>query len=61
MELIGTPLLVVSLNETEIANLECVGLGQKNFYMAIVFKDFKSDVLRIDSIASTALDVIHLT
>lgn len=30
-------------------------------FMAIVFKDFKSDVLRIDSIASTALDVIHLT
>ncbi|KAI3882642.1 hypothetical protein MKX03_000082 [Papaver bracteatum] len=31
-----SPLLVVSLNEIEIANLESVGLHQKNFYMAIV-------------------------
>ncbi|KAI3902676.1 hypothetical protein MKW92_050917 [Papaver armeniacum] len=58
VELIETPFLVVFLNEIEIANLECVGLDQKNFYMAIVFKDFKRDVLRIDSIPSTALDVI---
>ncbi|CAB4285081.1 unnamed protein product [Prunus armeniaca] len=58
VELIETPFLVVSLSEIEIVNLERVGLGQKNFDMTIVFKDFKRDVLRIDSIPSTALDGI---
>ena len=38
--------------------LERVGLGQKNFDMTVVFKDFKRDVLRIDSIPSTSLDGI---
>ncbi|KAJ8755334.1 hypothetical protein K2173_019132 [Erythroxylum novogranatense] len=58
VELIETPFLVVTLSEIEIVNLERVGLGQKNFDMTIVFKDFKRDVLRIDSIPSTALDGI---
>lgn len=58
VELIETPFLVVTLSEIEIVNLERVGLGQKNFDMAIVFKDFKRDVLRIDSIPSTSLDGI---
>ncbi|KAF5946750.1 hypothetical protein HYC85_016978 [Camellia sinensis] len=58
VELIETPCLVVTLCEIEIVNLERVGLGQKNFDMAIVFKDFKRDVLRIDSIPSTSLDGI---
>jgi nucleosome binding factor SPN SPT16 subunit len=58
VELVETPFLVVTLSEIEIVNLERVGLGQKNFDMTIVFKDFKRDVLRIDSIPSTALDGI---
>ncbi|XP_052192943.1 FACT complex subunit SPT16-like [Diospyros lotus] len=58
VELIETPFLVVTLSEIEIVNLERVGLGQKNFDMAIVFKDLKRDVLRIDSIPSTSLDGI---
>ncbi|PON69603.1 FACT complex subunit Spt [Parasponia andersonii] len=58
VELIETPFLVVTLSEIEIVNLERVGLGQKNFDLTIVFKDFKRDVLRIDSIPSTALDGI---
>ncbi|XP_062225355.1 FACT complex subunit SPT16-like [Phragmites australis] len=58
VELIETPFLVVSLSEIEIVNLERVGFGTKNFDMAIVFKDFKKDVLRIDSIPSTSLDAI---
>nr|KYP76018.1 FACT complex subunit SPT16 [Cajanus cajan] len=53
VELIETPFLVVTLSEIEIVNLERVGLGQKNFDMTVVFKDFKRDVLRIDSIPST--------
>ncbi|CAD6343072.1 unnamed protein product [Miscanthus lutarioriparius] len=58
VELIETPFLVVSLSEIEIVNLERVGFGTKNFDMAIVFKDFKKDVLRIDSIPSASLDAI---
>ncbi|XVF05897.1 hypothetical protein REPUB_Repub06bG0001500 [Reevesia pubescens] len=58
VELVETPFLVVTLSEIEIVNLERVGLAQKNFDMTIVFKDFKKDVLRIDSIPSTSLDGI---
>ncbi|XP_057792000.1 FACT complex subunit SPT16-like [Salvia miltiorrhiza] len=58
VELIETPFLVISLSEIEIVNLERVGLAQKNFDMAIVFKDFKRDVMRIDSIPSSSLDGI---
>ncbi|XP_057435713.1 FACT complex subunit SPT16-like [Lotus japonicus] len=55
VELIETPFLVVTLSEIEIVNLERVGLVQKTFDMTIVFKDFKRDVLRIDSIPSASL------
>ncbi|KAK9143266.1 hypothetical protein Syun_012666 [Stephania yunnanensis] len=58
VELVETPFLVISLAEIEIVNLERVGLGQKNFDMTVVFKDFKKDVRRIDSIPSTSLDGI---
>ncbi|KAH7421678.1 hypothetical protein KP509_13G070600 [Ceratopteris richardii] len=58
VELIEQPFLVITLNDIEIVNLERVGLGQKAFDMAIVFKDFKRDVLRIDAIPSTSLDGI---
>lgn len=58
VELIETPFLVISLGDIEIVNLERVGLAQKNFDMAIVFKDFKRDVMRIDSIPSSSLDGI---
>ncbi|KAJ0014903.1 hypothetical protein Pint_21153 [Pistacia integerrima] len=58
VELIETPFVVITLSEIEIVNLERVGLGQKNFDMTIVFKDFKRDVLRIDSIPSSSLDGI---
>lgn len=58
VELVDNPFLVITLSEIEIVNLERVGLGQKNFDMAIVFKDFKRDVMRIDSIPSSSLDGI---
>ncbi|CAN4117731.1 unnamed protein product [Withania somnifera] len=58
VELIETPFLVITLSDIEIVNLERVGFGQKNFDMAIVFKDFKRDVMRIDSIPVSALDGI---
>lgn len=58
VELVETPFMVISLSDIEIVNLERVGLAQKNFDMAIVFKDFKRDVMRIDSIPSSSLDGI---
>lgn len=58
VELVEMPFVIISLSEIEIVNLERVGLGQKNFDMAIVFKDFKRDVFRIDSIPSSSLDGI---
>ncbi|KAI3445461.1 hypothetical protein Pfo_002126 [Paulownia fortunei] len=58
VELVETPFLVISLSDIEIVNLERVGLAQKNFDMAIVFKDFKRDVMRIDSIPSSSVDGI---
>ncbi|KAG8369038.1 hypothetical protein BUALT_Bualt15G0108800 [Buddleja alternifolia] len=58
VELIETPFVVITLNEIEIVNLERVGLGQKNFDMTVVFKDFKRDVMRIDSIPQSSLDGI---
>uniref|UniRef100_A0A6N2LJ88 FACT complex subunit n=1 Tax=Salix viminalis TaxID=40686 RepID=A0A6N2LJ88_SALVM len=54
VELVETPFLVVTLDCQSGESW----LGQKNFDMTIVFKDFKRDVLRIDSIPSTALDGI---
>ncbi|KAL9259809.1 FACT complex subunit SPT16-like protein [Drosera capensis] len=58
VELTETPFLVITLAEIEIVNLERVGFGQKNFDMAIIFKDFKRDVFRIDSIPTTSLESI---
>ncbi|CAN8246569.1 unnamed protein product [Cochlearia groenlandica] len=58
VELIEFPFLVVSLSEIEIVNLERVGFGQKNFDMAIIFKDFKKDVLRVDSVPTSSLEGI---
>eukprot|EP00897_Mesotaenium_endlicherianum_P010392 jgi/Mesen1/9381/ME000610S08682 len=58
VELIETPFMVISLSDIEIVSLERVGLGQKTLDMAIVFKDFKRDVMRIDAIPSTSLDSI---
>ncbi|KAJ4876201.1 FACT complex subunit SPT16 [Raphanus sativus] len=53
-----TPFLVVSLCEIEIVNLERVQFGLKNFDMAIVFKDFKKDVLKINLIDTSSLEGI---
>ncbi|GLJ05022.1 hypothetical protein SUGI_0009560 [Cryptomeria japonica] len=58
VELVELPFLVITISEIEIVNLERVGLGQKAFDMAIVFKDFKRDVLRIDAIPQSSLDGI---
>ncbi|KAF5837808.1 FACT complex subunit-domain-containing protein [Dunaliella salina] len=58
VELTEMPFTVVSLADVEVINLERVGFNLKNFDMAIVFKDFSRDVLRIDAIPSKSLDTI---
>ncbi|KAF6251518.1 global transcription factor [Scenedesmus sp. NREL 46B-D3] len=58
VELSQMPFTVVALGDIEIINLERVGFNLKNFDMAIVFKDFSREVLRIDAIPSKKLDTI---
>ncbi|KAF4359365.1 hypothetical protein F8388_009843 [Cannabis sativa] len=58
VELIEIPFVVITLTEIEIVNLERGGLGQKNFDMIAVFKDFKRGVFIVYSIPSTSLDGI---
>ena len=52
VELVEPPFLVTTLNEIEVVNFERVGFNLKNFDMAIIFKDFTRDILRIDAIPS---------
>lgn len=58
VELTEMPFTVVSLQDVEIINLERVGFNLKNFDMAIVFKDFSRDVMRIDSIPTKGLEML---
>ena len=50
------PFLVVTLSAIEIASLERVQFGLKQFDMVLIFKDFTKAPLRIDSIPSAQLD-----
>jgi nucleosome binding factor SPN SPT16 subunit len=50
------PFLVVTLSEIEIASLERVQFGLKQFDMVLVFKDFTKTPLHINSIPTTLLD-----
>ena len=50
------PFLVVTLNEIEIASLERVQFGLKQFDMVLVLKDFTKSPLHINSIPTSLLD-----
>jgi len=50
------PFLVVTLNEIEIASLERVQFGLKQFDMVLVLKDFAKSPLHINSIPTNLLD-----
>ena len=56
VHLTDTPFLVVNLNEIEIASLERVQFGLKQFDLVLVFKDFTKAPLHINSIPSLQLD-----
>ena len=56
VHLTDTPFLVVNLNEIEIASLERVQFGLKQFDLVLVLKDFTKAPLHINSIPSSQLD-----
>ena len=56
MHLTDPPFLVVTLSEIEIASLERVQWGLKQFDMVLVFTDFTRPPLQINSIPSSQLD-----
>ncbi|OCB84155.1 FACT complex subunit SPT16 [Sanghuangporus baumii] len=56
VHLSDSPFLVVTLSEIEIASLERVQWGLKQFDMVLVFTDFTRSPLQINSIPSSQLD-----
>lgn len=56
VSLIDPPYLVITLEEIEIAQLERVQFGLKNFDLVFVFKDFKRPVAHINSIPMEVLE-----
>lgn len=56
ISLIDPPYLVVTLEEIEIAHLERVQFGLKNFDMVFVFKDFLKPVVHVNTIPMELLE-----
>ncbi|KAG7860923.1 hypothetical protein KL939_001490 [Ogataea angusta] len=56
VQLIDLPFLVITLEEIEIAHLERVQFGLKNFDLVFVFKDFSRPVVHISTIPMELLE-----
>lgn len=56
VQLIDPPYLVVALEEVEIAHLERVQFGLKNFDLVFVFRDFAKPVVHINTIPMELLE-----
>ncbi|KAF8468318.1 FACT complex subunit-domain-containing protein [Kalaharituber pfeilii] len=56
VQLTDPPFLVITLEEIEIAHLERVEFGLKNFDLVFVFKDFHRPVAQINSIPMESLE-----
>ncbi|ORY78644.1 FACT complex component Spt16 [Protomyces lactucae-debilis] len=56
VHLTDVPFLVVTLSEIEIAHLERIQFGLKNFDMVFVFKDFTKPPVHINTIPMSSLD-----
>jgi len=56
VHLSDTPFLVVTLSEIEIASLERVQYGLKQFDLVFIFKDFTKAPLHINSIPAQQMD-----
>ncbi|ODQ63257.1 SPT16-domain-containing protein [Nadsonia fulvescens var. elongata DSM 6958] len=58
VQFIDPPFLVVTLQEIEIAHLERVQFGLKNFDLVFVYKDFNRPVTHINTIPMESLDSV---
>ncbi|KAF3308296.1 FACT complex subunit spt16 [Orbilia oligospora] len=58
VQLTDPPFLVITLDEIEVAHLERVQFGLKNFDMAFVFKDFSRPVVHVNSIPMETLESV---
>jgi nucleosome binding factor SPN SPT16 subunit len=58
VQLIDPPFLVVNLSEVELAHLERVAFGLKQFDMVLVYKDYTKPVTHINSIPMVQLDSV---
>lgn len=56
VQLVDPPFLVVPLEEVEIAHLERVSFGLKNFDLVFVFKDFSKPVVHVNTIQMEVLE-----
>ncbi|EGW35753.1 global regulator of transcription [Spathaspora passalidarum NRRL Y-27907] len=56
VQLVDPPYLVVTLEEIEIAHLERVQFGLKNFDLVFVFKDFNKPVVHVNTIPMEVLE-----
>lgn len=56
VQLVDPPFLVVTLTDIEVAHLERIQFGLKNFDLVFVFKDFLRPVIHINSIPMEQLD-----
>lgn len=56
VHLTDPPFLVITLSEIEIAHLERVQFGLKNFDLVFVFKDFNRAPVHINTIPTSQLD-----
>ena len=56
VHLTDPPFLVVTLSEIEIASLERVQYGLRQFDLVLIFKDFTKTPLHINSIPSSQMD-----
>lgn len=56
VQLIDLPFLVITLEEVEVAHLERVQFGLKNFDMVFVYKDFSRPVAHISTIPMESLE-----
>jgi len=56
VHLTDPPYLVITLSEIEIAHLERVQFGLKNFDLVFVFKDFQRTPIHINTIPMAQLD-----
>lgn len=56
VQLVDLPFLVITLEEVEVAHLERVQFGLKNFDLVFVFKDFSRPVVHISTIPMESLE-----